>query len=97
MVPAAPAQAGIGSSDVKTGRARHQPVQSHEVQPFGLHDTAEFRAPGGGEVGGLFGERERRDFNAGIADSADGAAGVGKRPFLEGFVADGVAKGQLIV
>ena len=41
---------------------------------------------------GVFGQRERRDFDARIAGLADGLAGVGKGPLVEGLVADGLAK-----
>jgi hypothetical protein len=94
VLPAAPAHLRIGRGDVQSRRAHHQPVQADEGQPLGLDDAGIFLARRGRDFRRFLGQRERRDFNARVADFADGPAGVGEGPFLEGFVADGVAERQ---
>ncbi len=94
MVPTALAKSRVRSADVQSLGADHEPVQADKGEAFFSDDAAEFRALGGCDLGGAFGQRKRRDFNARVTSGADGAAGVRKSKLLECLVADGVTEGH---
>ena len=92
MLPGALPQRGIRRGDVQAFGADHQPVQADELKAFTRHDVAILAPLGRGDGGRRLGQRERRDFYAGVARFADGFAGIGKGPLVESLVAGGVAK-----
>ena len=94
VFPTALAEGRVGSADVQSLGADHEPVQADKGEAFFGDDAAAFRALGGCDLGGAFGQCKRRDFNARVTRGADGAAGVRKGKLLECLVADGVTEGH---
>ena len=85
----------LGDNDLavaKTGAQAH-PVFALVRRTLLAHLAAEDFGVARGHRGHVVGQREGRDFQAGVADFRGEGGGFGERDGAEGFVADGVAHG----
>ena len=84
----------VGRRQVVAGRFREQPVQADDFQASVVGLLADFRPFGRRDLVGIRVDRERRDFQAGVAQLGGEGKGLVEGPVLEGFVADGEAHGR---
>ena len=68
VFPTALPKPAVGCSHVQAFGRGHQPVEADESEPVVCHNLPELDLPVRGNLGGIFGEGERGDLNAVIAD-----------------------------
>src|SRR5262249_48932181 len=86
---------GVGRGEVKALSLRQQPVEADNGDACHLGLPAKFGPAGSCHFGDSRSERERRDFQAAVAEFCHAGADARVLPALESLVANGVLHGRV--